>query len=102
MWLEKRAIIMEKLLTPDQVAEFLAVSRKTVYRIINAGKLNAIKVESIIRVPEKSLKEYVDHNQKTANKQPMRKRFSLRGLTSGSTFTDADINEARKEWEKQI
>lgn len=30
-----------------------------------------------------------------------KKRYSLRGLTSGSTFTDADIDEARKEWEKQ-
>jgi len=94
---------MEKLLTTDQVAEYLAVSRKTVYRIINAGKLNAIKVESIIRIPEESLKEYMDSNKKTANnEQPNRRRFSLRGLTSGSTFTDADIDGARKEWEKQI
>jgi len=94
---------MEKLLTTDQVAEYLAVSRKTVYRIINAGKLDAIKVESIIRIPEESLKEYVESNKKAINnEQPKRKRFSLRGLTSGSTFTDADIDEARKEWEKQI
>ena len=94
---------MEKLLTTDQVAEYLAVSRKTVYRIINAGKLNAIKVESILRIPEESLKEYVDHNKKPVNdERPNRKRYSLRGLTSGSTFTDADIDEARKEWEKQI
>ena len=94
---------MEKLLTTDQVAEYLAVSRKTVYRIINAGKLDAIKVESIIRIPEESLKEYVESSKKAINnEQPKRKRFSLRGLTSGSTFTDADIVEARKEWEKQI
>jgi excisionase family DNA binding protein len=94
---------MEKLLTPDQVAEYLAVSRKTVYRIINSGKLNAIKVESILRIPEESLKEYVDRNKTAVNKeQQNKKRFSLRGLTSGSTFTDADIDKARKEWEKQI
>lgn len=94
---------MEKLLTADQVAEYLAVSRKTVYRIINNGKLNAIKVESILRIPEESLKEYVNRNKTAVNKeQQNKKRFSLRGLTNGSTFTDDDIDKARKEWEKQI
>jgi len=91
---------MEKLLTPDQVAEFLSVSRKTVYRIINAGKLEAIKVENILRIPEESLKEYIDRNKKN-EEQPKRKRFSLRGLTSGSIFTDKDLEEARREWENR-
>jgi excisionase family DNA binding protein len=92
---------MEKLLTPDQVAEFLLVSRKTVYRIINSGKLEAIKVESILRIPEESLQKYMDRNKKTSIEKPERKRFSLRGLTSGSTFTDKDLEEARKEWENR-
>jgi len=94
---------MEKLLTPDQVAEYLAVSKKTVYRIINSGKLNAIKVESILRIPEESLKEYVNRNKTKLNEEHQdKKRFSLRGLTSGSIFTDDDIDRARKEWEKHI
>jgi excisionase family DNA binding protein len=60
----ERSVVMERLLTPDQVAEFLAVSRKTVYRIIKAGKLEAVKVESILRIPEESLKDYVNRNIK--------------------------------------
>jgi|LSQX01.2.fsa_nt_gb excisionase family DNA binding protein len=41
----------EELLTPEQVAERLQASRKTVYRWIGAGDLPAIKLGRSWRVP---------------------------------------------------
>jgi excisionase family DNA binding protein len=93
---------MEKLLTPDQVAEFLSISRNMVYRIINTGKLEAIKVENILRIPEESLKEYIDRNKKNSNgEQLKKKRFSIQGIfEGGGAIPEEAINEAIKEWDK--
>ena len=71
---------MDRLLTPDQVAEFLAVSKKTVYRIIKAGKLEAVNVESILRIPEESLKAYVDHNKKASIERQPKKNATAEDL----------------------
>jgi excisionase family DNA binding protein len=71
---------MDKLLTPDQVADFLAVSRKTVYRIIKAGKLEAVNVESILRIPEESLKAYVNRNKKANIKERTKKNATAEDL----------------------
>lgn len=41
--------------TPDQAAEYLQVSRETVYRYIRDGKLVASKLGRSYRVPKRSL-----------------------------------------------
>ena len=90
-------------MTMNEVADTLLVSRMTIHRLISSGKIQSLKIGRAVRISEESLKEYLDQNLKENNeKHSMKKRFSLRGLTSGSTFTDSDIEEARKAWEKQI
>ncbi len=95
---------MEKLLTPDQVAELLAISRKTVYRIIKAGKLEAIKVNSILRIPEENLKLYIEKNKKVnirTQKKLSESELSLEGMfTDGSPIPEESIDEVTAEWER--
>jgi excisionase family DNA binding protein len=91
-----------RFLTKAEVARTLSVSNITVHRLIIKGEIQSLKVGSAVRIPEESLKEYVDRNLKGNGKEyPKKKRYSLRGITSGSTFTDSDIDEARKAWQKQ-
>lgn len=46
----------KELLRPDEVAVYLNISRSTVYRWIEEGKLPAKKVgEKLIRIPRKAL-----------------------------------------------
>ena len=40
-----------KLMTPEQVADWLQVHRGTVYRWIDEGKLPALKVGRVYRIP---------------------------------------------------
>lgn len=46
------------LLTVQQVAEHLAVSRQTVYSLINSGQLQARRVMGCYRVRAEDLEEY--------------------------------------------
>lgn len=45
----------DTLLTVDEVAERLGVSRATVYRNVNSGSLPAIKLDRAIRIPSSAL-----------------------------------------------
>jgi len=44
-------------LTPEQVAERLHVSRKTVYNLLKLGKIPAIRIGVQWRIPESFLEE---------------------------------------------
>jgi excisionase family DNA binding protein len=46
------------LFRPDEVAEYLSVSRKTVYNWIALGKLEAVKISSLLRIPKEKLIEF--------------------------------------------
>ncbi|MBT1279310.1 helix-turn-helix domain-containing protein [Thermoanaerobacter sp. CM-CNRG TB177] len=46
---------MEKLYTPEELAELLKVSRETVYNWLRSGKLKGIKVVNFWRIPESEL-----------------------------------------------
>ena len=50
---------MEKLLTPEETADLLAVQPKTVRDWLRSGKLPGVKVGSLWRVQEASLREFV-------------------------------------------
>lgn len=43
------------LLRPDEVAAYLDVTRKTIYQWISLGKLEAVKLSRIIRIPRESV-----------------------------------------------
>ena len=49
-----------KVYTPDEIAEMLKVSKKTVYYWINKEKLKAIKVGNMWRVKKEDLEEFID------------------------------------------
>ena len=49
-----------KYLTVTEVGSYLKVSERTVRRLINGGKLKAIKVGSLFRVDINDLKNYED------------------------------------------
>ena len=48
-----------KLLRPDQVADRLNASKRTVYRLIDAGCFVALKVGACLRVTEQSVEKYI-------------------------------------------
>jgi excisionase family DNA binding protein len=47
------------LLTPADVAHLLAVSRKTTYRLIERGELDAVHVGAALRIRTESLDAYL-------------------------------------------
>jgi excisionase family DNA binding protein len=48
----------KELLRPDEVARYFDVHKSTVYRWIDEGKLQAVKIgDKIIRIPLKSMKK---------------------------------------------
>lgn len=50
---------MKLLLTPDEAAQALGVSRSTVYELINSGELTAIRIGRSRRVPTEVLERFV-------------------------------------------
>ena len=50
-----------KFLTVAEVASMMRVSKMTVYRLVHAGTLPAIRVGRSFRVPEQAVHDYLDH-----------------------------------------
>ena len=48
-----------EMFTVKEVADMLKVHPQTVYRWIYAGKLKAVKIDGIVRIPEKAYDELV-------------------------------------------
>lgn len=53
---------MTVMLTVEQVAAMLNVSRMTVYRLIHSKELGSLQIGRSFRVPEKCLLDYVEAN----------------------------------------
>ena len=52
---------MERLLlTVDETAEALALSRSTIYRLLRSGDLVATRIGTAVRIPESSVRRFVD------------------------------------------
>ncbi len=49
--MERNRLVYQVLLTVNEVAEILGVSRTTVYRRINEGKVEAIYIGHSVRIP---------------------------------------------------
>ncbi len=56
---------MEKLLTPEEVAEILAISVFTVKDYLRAGKITGVKIGKKWRVSPSALQEFIDENTRT-------------------------------------
>lgn len=50
---------MQEFLTIDEVKEMLKVSKHTLYRYINAGKLKAYKLGKEFRIDKKDFEEFL-------------------------------------------
>jgi len=75
-------------MTINEVAKSLSVSRITIYRLIKSGQLQTLKVNKVVRIPEKSLQYYVRYNLKKTNNIPdkgdkTQELMSLAGKWSG-------------------
>ena len=49
----------DRVLRPDQVAEILKVSRRTVYRLVSEGELEAFRVRGSLRVRQSDVDRYI-------------------------------------------
>lgn len=51
-----------RFLTVAEVASVMRVSKMTVYRLVNAGTLPAVRVGRSVRVPEQAVHDYLRHS----------------------------------------
>lgn len=51
-----------EMLTVEQVADHLRVSRMTIYRVIHAGDLPAVRIGRSIRIDARDIKPYLDRS----------------------------------------
>ena len=56
---EKRGLSRDRLLTVGEVAAAMRVSNMTVYRLIKAGELGAIRVGKNYRIRESDVERYL-------------------------------------------
>ncbi len=55
----------EKLLTPEQVAERLQMSKLTIMDYLRKGKLKGIKFGRIWRIKEEALEEFINKQEES-------------------------------------
>lgn len=60
---------MDSLLTIEEVAKFLSLSRDTVYRMAQIGKIPASKVGTQWRFRRKDIDGWLDQNSNTKSKR---------------------------------
>jgi excisionase family DNA binding protein len=51
-----------RFLTVAEVAALMRVSKMTVYRLVNAATLPAVRVGRSVRVPEQAVHDYLQHS----------------------------------------
>ena len=56
------------LLTVDEAAKALALSRSTIYRLLKSGDLVATRIGTAVRIPELSLRRFVDTRTRVARR----------------------------------
>lgn len=66
----------ETLLTVEQVAEWLNVEPRYVYRLASSGALLRVYVGRYVRVPAASVRAYIKANTVEASPAPVRARRS--------------------------
>jgi excisionase family DNA binding protein len=59
---DERDLSAVRFLTVAEVASMMRVSKMTVYRLVHAGDLPAVRVGRSFRVPEKAVQDYLRHS----------------------------------------
>jgi len=70
---------LEKLLLPAEVARILRVTPRTVERYCKQGKLRAVKVGRLWRIPKSSLEEFLETEGSDAKRSLDRRGNGLSG-----------------------
>ena len=65
----RAASALGEILTPDEVAEYLKVSKKTVYKIVRSGALPAFKAGKHWRVRSADLGAWIARRSKESGRQ---------------------------------
>jgi excisionase family DNA binding protein len=47
------------LLTVAEVARVMRVSKMTVYRLVRSGKLSAVRIGKVLRIPRASMRQFL-------------------------------------------
>ena len=55
--------MIEKFYTVAEAAKLLKVSRQTIYRLIDEGKLPAVRLKRCLRIQEKDLREFIKRHK---------------------------------------
>jgi excisionase family DNA binding protein len=51
------------LLTPNEAARALSISRSKLYELICQGRLSTVRIDTSRRIPTEALKEFIRHLQ---------------------------------------
>lgn len=49
----------DTLITPEEAAELLGCGMNTIYKILKSGKLKAMRLGRIWKIPRRSVQEYI-------------------------------------------
>ena len=55
---------IETVITPADVADVLNIGMNSVYKLLNSGKISAVRVGRVWRVPKRAVQEYILHEAK--------------------------------------
>lgn len=50
----------DEIMTIDELMEYLAIGRTTAYKLMKSGKIKALRIGRLYRIPKKSVDEYVE------------------------------------------
>lgn len=80
---------MDKIYTPDQVAETLSVAKKTVLAWLRAEKLKGVKIGKYWRVMEQDLEEFLEQNRVGDRFIEVKKRKEIKPDSGVKVFDQA-------------
>lgn len=49
----------DTLITPEEAAELLGCGMNTIYKILNSGKIKAMRIGRIWKIPRRAVQEYI-------------------------------------------
>ena len=76
---------MEKLLTIDEVAEFLGLEYKSVYRLVRSGELPAARIGRLYRLNKADVLAYVERQKQVVQAEAKGKtHFAQKEIRCGS------------------
>lgn len=52
----------DRIMTPEEVADYLRLAVRTIYALLKRGELRGIKIGRVWRIPLSEVQAYVDRN----------------------------------------